>query len=173
MEATPCSSSSLPTFSKLLPVTINLWRLQKYTQHLGATGTHTLLMTFSKFILYFFTLMFGLCFSDQWVHALTGSPITIPKSYSSMVILSSNSYIIYNGYCSAQLSFSVIVIIYLHWILSPILLHSPQRFNVLPMFSTAGSLLHSKVAHPAAHPLTDTIHEHVPRPLWNLTGTLL
>lgn len=86
-----CSSSSLLTFSKLLLVLIYLQRLQKYTQHLEATRTYTLIMTFSKFILYIFTLIFGLCFSDQWVHDLTGLPITIPKFYSSVVILSSNS----------------------------------------------------------------------------------
>lgn len=86
-----CSSSSLLIFSKLLLVLIHLWRLQKYTQHLEATWTFTLVMTFSKFILYFFTLILGLSFGDQWVHDLMWSPITIPKSYSSMVILSSNS----------------------------------------------------------------------------------
>lgn len=56
---------------------------------------------------------------------------------------------------------------------SPLVLYA--LFLVLLLFFTAGSLLHSKLAHPLAHPLTYTIYEcdEQHRSLWNLSGTLL
>lgn len=71
-EATPCSSSSLLTFSKLLPVPVNLWRLQKYAPG-GNSNTHSCNDIFKIYSVHFYSNIWTVFWwpRSSWSHRIT------------------------------------------------------------------------------------------------------